>query len=170
MEIKKLQETAERLKDRKKRIEVSIQELRSNLTEGNIESTAEELRQLEIQLEITQVAMQSNQEKLQEHEKLLSSKEYKDKLKMQEKLSKQAQEQTRAIFEKLVLVQSEIKEVKKLLEKLNQLQKETSLENNAMKAYFRFEHKQPYSWLLKVAAQVDINLKEANLIKDKLEV
>ena len=170
MEIKKLQEAEQRLIERKERLEVSIQELKKNLTEGNLENTAEKIRQLETQLRLTGLALQSNQDKLQELEKLLSSKEYKDKLKMQEKLSKQAQEQTRAFYEKLFELRNEAQEVEKLADKFNQLQKETMLEKNFMQAYSKLENRQPFIWLFNIAREMDRSIKEAKFIKDKLEV
>jgi len=169
MEIKKMQEAEQRLNDRKKRMEVSIQELRNNLTENNIENTAEEIRQLETQLELTGLAIQNNQDMQQKHEELLNSKEYKDKLKMQEKLRKQAGEQTRAVYEKLVQLRQEIKEVEKIADKINKLNKETSTEKNIMREYIRFENKQPFAWLFRVAGEMDRNLRETKYFKDKLE-
>jgi len=170
MTIKQLQEKETKLSDRISRLKSSIIETKKNLTIQSIPGKAEEIKSLQVQLELTETVLKDTQEKLREQKKFLASKEYKDKLKIQEKLKEQATRKTAAILEKLVPVQAEAKEVFKLCKQHDKLNRETSKLENSMQFFINLDCRQPFSWLKVISGQVNFAVKRAEYIKDKLEV
>jgi len=170
MTIKQLQEKETKLSDRISRLKSSVIETKKNLTLQSIPGKAEEIKSLQVQLELTETVLKDTQEKLREQEKLLASKEYKDKLKMQEKLREQATSKTRTIYEKLAEVQAEAKEVFKLCKQYDKLKRETSRFENSMQFFINLDCRQPFSWLKVISGQVNFAVDRAKYIKDKLEV
>ena len=169
--LQELQNKEKRLADRISRLKLSISALKENLTEQNLEAKAKELHSLEVQLELTEQAWKNTQDQLKEQEKLLSSKAYKDKLKQQENLHKQAVKQTRSIYEKLVEVQKEAKAVLNLTKDFDKLNKETLKETGNIQSFLNLDMRQPFSWLRKVYAETCRNLNTVEkYLKDKLEV
>jgi hypothetical protein len=101
-----LAEKEQKLKDRKFQLESSIQELKNSIlseetgdTSKLIEAHSLDIQRLETQLQLTELALRNTQDKLREREELESSKEFKDKQKMQEKLYKQAENEAAGVFE-----------------------------------------------------------------------
>jgi len=170
MTIKQYEEREKRLSARVSRLKSSIAKAKMQVTEGNIPAKAEEINSLEIQLKLTETAHENVLKQLQEQEKFLASKEYKDKLKQQEKLRKQATQGTASILEKLVEVQQQAKEVFKLCKQYNKLNRETSKFDNTFSYYMNLEMKLPFSWLQMVFKNVNGFVKRAESMKDKLEV
>jgi len=170
MTIKEIQEKERGLAERVARLKGSIAAVENSATVENIEAKAEELNSLQTQLNLTEVAYKKAQEQLKENKKLLDSKEYKDKLKMQEKLREQATSKTRTIYEKLAEVQAEAKEVFKLCNQYDKLNRETSRFGNPMQFFINLDSRQPFSWLRIIAKQVHFAVDRAKYIKDKLEV
>jgi len=169
MTIKEFQEKEARLSERVSRLNSAIAEVQETITEANIENKAKELNSLKTQLSLTEIAHKKAQEQLERTEKFLASKEYKDKVKQQEELFKQAQKHTAGIYKQLLEIAAAAKEVHKTTEKLNKLERETLKISDNMKAYFSYEYKQPFSWLFKINAHIERSLKEARYISDKLE-
>ena len=169
MTIRQLQEQETRLADRINRLNVSLAEAEKNLTEQNIPAKAEEIHSLEIQLQLTEKALASTQEKLREQEKFLSSKEYKDKLKMQEKLTGEATKQAGEVFEELQKLLKKTEEVEELVKQAGKLERETTIDKRKL-AYSSMKFRQPFSWLYGLKIDMQKQLKNARFIKDKLEV
>jgi len=170
MTIKQLQEKEKMLNDRVKRLKSEIAATKENLTEKDIPVKAEEIHSLEIQLELTESVFANTQKLLSEQEKLLNSKDYADKMKRQEKLREQATSKTRSIYEKLVEIQVEAKEVFDLCNQFDKLHRETSKVENSMQWFINLDSKQPFSWLRVISNNVSVAVKRAKYIKDKLKV
>jgi len=146
-------EKEQQLQDRKNELESSIQELKDNILEEDIEKASrivqaksQELAGMKTQLELTQLALQKAQEKLRAREEFENSKEYKDKLKMQEKLYSEAENEAEKHFEKLNAFLGEIEETFKQVEQADKIL--YALAEDKMKAQHRFKIRtEPYSRL-----------------------
>lgn len=146
-------EKEQQLKDRKNKLESSIQELKNNILSVDIEQAsriiqgkAQELSSLKTQLELTELAHAQAQEKLREREKFENSKEFKDKQKMQEKLYSEAGEQAEKHFEKLSEFLAEIQETFNQVEQADRILAE--LAEDKMHAQYRFKQRvEPYARL-----------------------
>jgi hypothetical protein len=143
----------QQLKDRKLQLENSIQELKNNLLEQDIEKASkiiqaksQELAGLQTQLELTELAHAQAQEKLRARKEYEASKEYKDKQKMQEKLYSEAGKQAEKHFEKFSELIAEIQETFNQVEQADRISYE--LAEDKMKAQNRFKIRaEPYSRL-----------------------
>ena len=167
--IQQLQEKEHRLSDRKNRLQVSLNELKNNLTESTIQANFEEILKLELQLELTEKVLENTQEELREQEKYIASKQYKQKLETYQKLQKQAQEQTAGVFKNLVALQKETHSAIKKVEELTQAFREIETDKQKL-AYSSPQLKQPFSWLYRTNRGFMTALKRAEYLKDKLEV
>ena len=166
--LQQLQDKEKRLSDRKQRLHGSIVTLKNNLNEGNIESSAEEIHKLEVQLELTETALKNAQNQLTEEKNKLASKEYKDKQEMQEKLSRQAQEQTVKVFKKLVELEEQAGKALSTIKQADKVFRE--IETDKVKlAYSLPSYKQPFSWLAGLLRKLNGELKLAEYIQDKLQ-
>jgi len=149
-------EKEQQLKDRKNQLESSIQEIKNNMLEQDIEKAskviqakAQELSNLRTQLELTELAHAQAQERLRERQEFEASKEYKDKQKMQEKLYKQAQNEAENLFEKFSSLLGEIEETFNQVEQADKISYE--LAEDKMQAQHRFKIRtEPYSRLWNV--------------------
>jgi chromosome segregation ATPase len=154
--MQKLREKETILKDRKQKLESSLQELKEKINAENLEqitreihSKAGEVQKLEGEIELTELAIQHAQEKLREREKFEASKEYKDKRKMQEKLYSEAGEQAEKHFEKLSSLVGEIEETFNQVEQADRILAE--LAENKTEVYWSFKQRvEPYARLRKI--------------------
>jgi len=152
-EMTTLIEKEQQLKDRKQKLESSIQELKNNILEEDIDKAsriiqgkAQELSNLKTQLELTELAHAQAQEKLRARQEFEASKEYKDKQKMQEKLLKQAQNEAEQHFEKLSSLVGEIEETFNQVEQADKIHLE--LAEDKMQAQYSLKLRtEPYSRL-----------------------
>jgi hypothetical protein len=143
----------QQLKDRKLKLENSIQELKDNILSEDIEKASRqvqtkslELSGLQTQLELTQLALEKAQDKLRARKEFEASKEYKDKQKMQEKLYSEAGKQAEKHFEKFSELIAEIQETFNQVEQADRISYE--LAEDKMKAQNRFKIRaEPYSRL-----------------------
>lgn len=169
MTIQQLQVQENKLLDRKNRLHVSINEQKQNLNDSNIEAKAQVINSLEIQLDLTETALQNTQNKLTEENKRLASKEYQNKLETYQKLYRQATEQTVKVYKKLVELEKEAGKADNLVEQTTKAYRQFETDKVKL-AYSSPSHKQPFSWLKALRAQLNMRLKQAEYIKDKLEV
>ena len=167
--IQELQNKENMLAERASMLKSSIQKEKQELTEHNISAKADSIRSLEIQLSLTEKALENIQEKHREQREILNSKEYKDKLKMQEKLSKQAIKQAGEVFEELQELLKKVEEVESLAKQAGKLERETALDKSVL-AYSSIKFRQPFSWLYGLKLTLHKQVENGKLIKNKLEV
>lgn len=143
----------QQLKDRKQQLEHSIQEMKQNINEENaeqairtIQATALEIQKLQAQVELTELAIQNTQDKLRARQEFEDSKEYKDKRKMQEKLTGEGREQAMSIYEKVLDLQNEIQAVRDKVDKADSIH--LQLAENKVEAVWSVQSKkQLFFWL-----------------------
>lgn len=168
-----LETKIQQLIDRRNMLESSIQELKEAITEEggelairNIERDALEINNLETQLELTELAIQNTQDKLRARIELENSKQYKDKQKMQEKLSGEAEKQAMSIFEKVNDLLAEIQEVEEKVNKADTLF--IQLAGNQAQAQHYIQHsKQPFNWLWKLSRELQMKVAEMKTMKER---
>lgn len=169
MTVNELKNKEARLLERADRLRKRITVIKQNITEQEIQTKAEEIHSLEIQLQLTESALRNVQKQAQEHEKLIESKEYKEQQKQKQKLKEQAVKKTKGIFEKLAEIDTEAREVFKLCKQYDKLNKITSEHEKTIPLMLNLDSRQPFAWLRIIAKNVNIAVKRAEYIKDKLE-
>ena len=170
MTMRELTQQEIRLSERVSKLNEAISTAEAEVNENNIEEQAEELNSLHVQKKLTEVALRNTQEKLTAYKKLAGSKEYKDKLKEQEKLREQAQKETIELFELLTAFKEKAENVFKLCKQYDKLEHETSKFDTKLIYKLSLERKQPFSWLRAIYSKVRNALKDTKYIADKLEV
>ena len=165
-----VQHKEKRLNERMKNIQASIAEIKKSITEQGISEKAGELNNLKLQLELTEVAHESTRKELQEYEKLIGSKDYKEMLKQQEELEKQAKKKTVSIIEKLHEVEKEAEQVHELTKQYEQIENEVFAGVKIRNTHSCITASQPYSWLWRTVRGIKASLNDTKWIKDKLEV
>jgi len=168
-EIQRLQEAEAGLSKKVFVLKKAIQQEKQKLTERNISEKAVVVRNLENELQLTEEALQNTQDNLKDKENLINSKEYRDKEKQLQKLSGQAKEGTVKVFEQLQQLLKEIEAVEQLVSEAGKLERELSFEINLL-AYSGMRFQQPYSWLYGLKLDIQKQLNNTSLIKEKLEV
>jgi len=166
----------QQLKDRTTQLENSIQELKNSIlieetlnTSKLIEQKALEIQKLETQLKLTELALQNTQEKLRARKEFESSKEFKDKQKMQEKLYSESRNEAGNLFKKLGSFVSEIEEVFEKVRQADNILYELSEEKD--KVFWSFkERAQPFSGLREIQDFLNNQLQDLEYRKQKLEV
>jgi chromosome segregation ATPase len=156
-----IQEKEKRLADRVRRLKAEILTVKKNLTEADIPEKAKEIHSLEIQLQLTERALENTQKQLREHEEKLNSKEYKDKLKLQENLRKQAEKETRTILKNLFEMQEGIQEVNKKLKQFDRLKAEIE----GKPQVYGVSYSQPFAWLQLLERDIDKRISDTKFIK-----
>lgn len=170
-----LAEKEQKLKDRKFQLESSIQELKNSIlseetgdTSKLIEAHSLDIQRLETQLQLTELALRNTQDKLREREELESSKEFKDKQKMQEKLYKQAENEAAGVFEKLSSFVTELENVFELVRQADNLIYELSEDKS--KAHYGFKITSfPYSTMFHIQKYLNNELIEYKHKKSIIE-
>ena len=163
MQLAELKTKEHGLLERKKRLEVSIQELENSASSEYIEELSTSLVQLKTQLELTETALSKAQEEQTELESFQSSKQFKELVKKQENLRKQAEEQTKAIYKKLVQLNEDMKEVSELTRNHYKVSKQLG------ETHCNLNMVQPFNWLKMVQGVTEKRLNDTRWFPEKLE-
>jgi len=169
MTISVLQNKEKMLEERASMLRSSIQEQNSLVNEHNIEAQALEINKLETQLKLTEKALENIQGQLREQEKLINSKEYKDKQKMKEKLIQQAKREAGEVLEGLKQLLAQAEKAEGIAKEAGKLEKELTIEKELL-AYAGLKFRQPFLWLYGLKQEIQKQLKNARFIQDKFEV
>lgn len=158
--LEQLQDKKHMLSERVSQLKNAIASAEQGYSEESILTTAREINSLETQLRLTEKALENTQDKLREQEKFLNSKEYKDKLKMQENLRKQAEKETREVLRNAYSMQTDIENISKMLSEIDKLRRETGDRSILGVAY-----SQPFAWLLMLRNDIEHRISDSKFIK-----
>lgn len=155
-----LQNKIKMLSERVSQLKNAIAEAEQIYSLGSIPETAKEIHSLEIQLKLTEKALENTQDKLREQEIYFSSKEYKDKLKLQERLSEQAEKEAAEVLRNAYSMQKDIQNIEKMLKEIDKLKRETG-----DKSIYGISYAQPFAWLLMLKRDIDQRITDSRFIK-----
>jgi len=166
-------EKEQQLQDRKNKLESSIQELKENILSEDIEKASsivqaksQELAGLKAQLELTQLAHAQAQEKLRARKEYEASKEYKDKQKMQEKLTGEARKQTMSIYDSASELLNDIQEVKEKVQQADSIFMELAEDKASAQRHVQVRQL-PFSLLWSLERELKVKLADMERRKEK---